>query len=57
MSWSYELRTRHKANTWKIQPLPKEKKAIRCRSVFKVNIESDGSLEKYKARLVIKWYS
>ena len=55
----YEKRTsslRKKNNTWTIEPLPK-KKSVGCKCVYKIKHQSDGSIERYKARLVAKWYS
>ena len=43
--------------TWEFVPLPKEKKAIGCKWVYKVKHNSDGSLGRYKARLVTKDYA
>jgi len=43
-------------NTWSITTLPLEKKAIGCRWVYKIKHKFDGSLERYKARLVVKGY-
>ena len=48
------------AGVWEIHDpdaLPKGRKAIGSRSVFKVKYNADGSVECYKARLVIKGYS
>lgn len=52
-----ELEALHKNNTWTLVPLPKGKKAIGYRWVYKVKLKSDGSLERCKARLVAKGYN
>lgn len=43
--------------TWELQPLPPGRKAIRTKWVFKVKQNSDGSIERYKARLVALGFS
>ena len=43
--------------TWDLVPLPKDKKAVGSRWVFKVKRNGDGSLDRYKARLVAQGYS
>lgn len=40
--------------TWDIVKLPKGKKPISCRWVYKLKYKSDGSIDRYKARLVAK---
>lgn len=44
-------------NTWTIQPLPLGKKSISCKWIFKVKYKADGSLDSYKARLVVQVYA
>lgn len=43
--------------TWDLVKLPKDRKAIGSRWVFKVKHHSDGRVERYKCRLVAKGYS
>lgn len=43
--------------TWTLVDLPKGKKPIGCRWVYKVKTTSDGSIERHKARLVVKGFS
>lgn len=43
--------------TWELVELPKGRKAIPCKWIFKIKTNADGTIEKYKARLVIKGYS
>ncbi len=40
--------------TWDIVPLPKGKRVVGCKWVYKIKYGSDGSIERYKARLVAK---
>jgi len=40
--------------TWTIEDLPPGKKPINCKWVYKVKYNSDGSIERYKAGLVIR---
>ena len=42
---------------WELAKLPKGKKTIGCKWVYKRKTDADGSLERYKARLVVKGYS
>lgn len=43
-----------KANhTWDIVPLPPKKQVIPCKWVYKIKQKSNGTIERYKARLII----
>ncbi|XP_010518640.1 PREDICTED: uncharacterized protein LOC104793917 [Camelina sativa] len=39
--------------TWTLEDLPKNKKAIGCQWVFHIKHHSDGTIERYKVRLVV----
>uniref|UniRef100_A0A2N9ILI1 Reverse transcriptase Ty1/copia-type domain-containing protein n=1 Tax=Fagus sylvatica TaxID=28930 RepID=A0A2N9ILI1_FAGSY len=60
-NWCQAMQTKLAAleanNTWTLQPLPPGKVPIGSKWVFKVKLRSDGSLERYKVRLVAKGYN
>jgi hypothetical protein len=43
--------------TWELVALPKDKKAIGCKWVYKVKHNADGSMRRYQARMVAKGYA
>ncbi|GJW13119.1 retrovirus-related pol polyprotein from transposon TNT 1-94 [Tanacetum coccineum] len=49
-----ELTTLHQTHTWVLVSLMAGKRAIGSRWVYKIKTKSDGSIERYKARLVAK---
>ncbi|XP_073317219.1 uncharacterized protein [Primulina huaijiensis] len=49
-----ELKALEANNTWSIVSLPHGKSSIGCRWVYKAKFSADGSLQRYKARLVAK---
>jgi hypothetical protein len=49
-----EMDALHAKRTWELVPLPEGKKIIGCKWVYKVKHNSDGSISKYKARLIAK---
>ena len=51
-----EIAAVEKNQTWKLVNLPPEKNAIGVKWVYKVKCNADGSVQKYKARVVIKGY-
>ncbi|KAJ8499382.1 hypothetical protein OPV22_009934 [Ensete ventricosum] len=52
-----EIKSIEKNETWELMDLPKEKKAICLKWVYKTKYNADGSIQKHKARLVAKGYS
>lgn len=52
-----EMSAIEKNETWSLVDLPKDKKAIGLKWVFKTKYNPDGTLLKHKARLVVKGYS
>jgi hypothetical protein len=44
-------------NTWDLVPLPKGRKLVRCKWVYRTKYASYGSVERHKARLVAKGFS
>ena len=49
-----EIRALEKNQTWILQDLPHGKKHISCKWVYRVKYNSDGSIQRFKARLVIR---
>ena len=43
--------------TWDLVELPEGKQPIGCKCLYKPKFKTDGSIDKYKARLVTKGYS
>ena len=46
-----------RTGTWTLVPLPRDRKAIGCRWVYKLKRKADGSIDRYKARLVAQGFS
>jgi hypothetical protein len=51
-----EVEVLHKNGTWHLVPPTKGTNIIECRWVFKIKRKADGSIERYKGRLVAKGY-
>ena len=51
-----ELDNIHKNGTWELVPLPKDRKALPCKWVYKYKYTYDRTSPKYKARLVAKGF-
>lgn len=52
-----EMRALEKNQTWELVDLPPRKTPVGCRWVFVVKYKVDDSVERYKARLVVKGYT
>ena len=47
----------HRNGTWEFCELPNGKNVIGTKWVYKIKRKSDGSIDRYKARLVTKGYA
>ncbi|GKD61280.1 ribonuclease H-like domain-containing protein, partial [Tanacetum coccineum] len=52
-----KMDTLYKNDTWEICDLPKDRKSIGGKWVFKIKYKSNGEIERYKARYVVKGYN
>ena len=51
-----EFQALMKNNTWFIVDLPTDRHPIGCKWVFRIKYNPDGSINKYKARLITKGF-
>lgn len=52
-----EMKALLKNSTWEMVELPRDKKTMRCKWVFSIKYKLDGTIDRYKARLVAKRYT
>ncbi|CAL8162019.1 unnamed protein product [Prunus armeniaca] len=52
-----ELQVLDDNNTWSVVKLPKGKKVVGSQWIYKTKFHSDGSIERYKARLVARGFT
>jgi hypothetical protein len=56
LAMAKQLAALDRTGTWDIVPLPSHAVPITCKWVFKVKTKPDGSIERYKARLVARGF-
>lgn len=49
---SFEINALEESGTWTVEHLPPGKHAIGCKWIFKIKFNADGTIERFKARLV-----
>nr|GEW82797.1 putative ribonuclease H-like domain, reverse transcriptase, RNA-dependent DNA polymerase [Tanacetum cinerariifolium] len=52
-----EMHALYENNTWDLVELPRNKRAIRSKWVYKTKLKSTGEIDRYKARLVAKGFN
>ncbi|KAM0984150.1 hypothetical protein ACFX14_011746 [Malus domestica] len=52
-----EIDALHSQKTWSLVPLPPNKNLVGCKWIYKIKKHADGSVARYKARLVAQGYS
>lgn len=50
---THEIDSLEEPGTWTVEALPPGKKALGCKWVFKIKFRADGTIERYKDRLVV----
>ena len=59
-NWNDAMKEKYEAllrnETWTLCTPPKDKKILKTKWVFKIKQDSEGKIERYRARLVVKGY-
>ena len=56
-SMNEEMKSLQKNETWELVDRPPGKKPVGCRWVYIVKYKADGTIERFKARLIAKGYT
>ena len=49
-----ELQASEKNKSWEVIDLPERKKTMGCGWIYNIKYKADGTIERYKVRLVVK---
>ena len=52
-----EMESMQEHEVWNLVEIPAEKKAVGCKWVFKIKTDSEGKIERFKARLVAQGFN
>ena len=53
----YEMKSMSSNDVWDLEDIPKGAKTVGCKWVYKTTYDSNGNVEKYKARLLAKGFT
>ena len=60
-TWDATMKEEYKSllanDTWDLVPLPKGRKFVRCKWVYRTKYGPNGKVDKHKAKLVVKGFS
>src|SRR3954469_18310692 len=54
---SEDLEAFRKTHTWDLVPLPSGVQPVSCKWIYKIRTNADGSVDRYKARLVARGFT
>ena len=52
-----EMESMQEHEVWNLVEIPAEKKAVGCKWIFKIKTDSEGKIERFKARLVAQGFN